>query len=258
MTHQLSDRVAREREHFNHGLQRSGYNSVLSHTDYFWKQLRTALSAEEFRHGHQGRMLELGERVWTFLEACGVFPKEVHCINISEADLEKGKDAALHNRNKPAFHLMDAHDLQFADGYFDVVFGNSILHHLDFCRALDEIRRVLKPDGRIVFFEPLGINPISKVVRALTPQARTPDERPLGFAELRQLRERFHCRFHHQQLLSVPAGVLSRVLFRQPDNGMMRAIFHMDRALERVAPPLRPLFRNVVITGRRRIQAERS
>jgi SAM-dependent methyltransferase len=252
MTHQLSDRAAREREHYNQGLRRSGYNSVLSHTDYFWKQLRARINAEELKHGHQGHVLEFGSTGWTGLGAYGIIPKELHCINVSEVELKKGEEAALNNRNQPTFHLMDAHDLQFSDAYFDVVFGSSILHHLNFCRALDEIRRVLKPDGKIMFFEPLGINPVSKVVRRLTPRARTPDEQPLGFAELRQLRDRFHCRFHYQQLLSVPAGVVSRVLFREPDNGMMLAIFHMDRAFERVAPPLRPTFRNVVIMGRPR------
>ena len=37
--------------------------------------------------------------------------------------------------------------------------GSSILHHLDFNTALDEIYRVLKKGGRMVFAEPNMINP---------------------------------------------------------------------------------------------------
>jgi SAM-dependent methyltransferase len=144
---------------------------------------------------------------------------------------------------------MDAHHLEFPDHYFDVVFGASVLHHLDFVRGLDEIRRVLKPGGRIYFYEPLGINPVAKAIRWLTPKARTVDERPLGFAELRQLKERFQCTFYYEQLLSVPFGVLSRALFARPDNALMGMIFRLDMALDRLVPPLRPLFRNVNIVG---------
>lgn len=53
----------------------------------------------------------------------------------------------------------DAMKMSFAEGEFDVVFGSSILHHLDFRPALAEIYRVLKPSGRIVFAEPNMLNP---------------------------------------------------------------------------------------------------
>lgn len=53
----------------------------------------------------------------------------------------------------------DAMNMQFADNTFDVVFGSSILHHLDMQKAMKEIFRVLKPGGRIVFAEPNMINP---------------------------------------------------------------------------------------------------
>ena len=37
------------------------------------------------------------------------------------------------------------------EGLFDMVFGYSVLHHLDFVPALDEIHRVLKSDGKVLF-----------------------------------------------------------------------------------------------------------
>ncbi len=57
------------------------------------------------------------------------------------------------------FVIADAMKLQFPDNSFDVVFGSSILHHLDFERVMPELFRVLKPGGRIVFAEPNMLNP---------------------------------------------------------------------------------------------------
>src|SRR3546814_4334755 len=39
--------------------------------------------------------------------------------------------------------------------------------------------RVLRPGGRAVFIEPLGLNPAIELYRRFTPSARTPDEHPL-------------------------------------------------------------------------------
>ncbi len=45
----------------------------------------------------------------------------------------------------------DMHAMPFADGAFDIVFGSAVLHHSkDLKGAFEEIRRVLKPDGRLV------------------------------------------------------------------------------------------------------------
>ncbi|MCE7981066.1 MAG: class I SAM-dependent methyltransferase [Caldilinea sp. CFX5] len=48
------------------------------------------------------------------------------------------------------FAQMDAQALDFADGAFDAVIANHMLYHVpDLPRALSEIRRVLKPGGRL-------------------------------------------------------------------------------------------------------------
>ena len=49
--------------------------------------------------------------------------------------------------------------LAFADAYFECIVGNSVLHHLDLSRALPQLYRVLKPGGRVFFFEPNMLNP---------------------------------------------------------------------------------------------------
>jgi SAM-dependent methyltransferase len=94
----------------------------------------------------------------------------------------------------------NAERLPFPDGTFDVVFGCSILHHLEVEAALDEVRRVLRPGGRLVFSEPNLLNPqvllMFKVERLKPYFGTSPDEmaftrgrvsrvlRRLGFARV--------------------------------------------------------------------------
>ncbi len=77
------------------------------------------------------------------------------------------------------FHTMNAEELAFDSGSFDLIYGHGILHHLDLAKCFAEIRRTLKPKGCAVFMEPLGHNPLLNWYRARTPELRTPDEHPL-------------------------------------------------------------------------------
>jgi SAM-dependent methyltransferase len=53
----------------------------------------------------------------------------------------------------------DAHSLPWDNDTFDIVYGSSILHHLQVEKALGEVYRVLKKDGRMLFAEPNMLNP---------------------------------------------------------------------------------------------------
>ncbi len=58
-------------------------------------------------------------------------------------------------RGNVRFEIGNATALQFADDSFDVVICSEVLEHLpDYHRALAEIRRVLKPDGRLCISVP--------------------------------------------------------------------------------------------------------
>ncbi|MBK8848007.1 MAG: class I SAM-dependent methyltransferase [Bacteroidetes bacterium] len=80
---------------------------------------------------------------------------DITAIDISEDLLEEAR--TKHPQNK--FIIGDAMNLDFPDNSFDVVFGSSVLHHLDMQKSMSEIYRVLKPGGRIAFAEPNMINP---------------------------------------------------------------------------------------------------
>ena len=107
-------------------------------------------------------------------------------IDISEVAIkiakEKAKDEGV--VQKTNFLIMDAEKLTFPDNYFDTICGTGILHHLDLKRSLNEVVRVLKPEGKAFFIEPLGHNPAINFYRRLTPHLRTDDEHPLTMQDL--------------------------------------------------------------------------
>lgn len=67
--------------------------------------------------------------------------------------------------------------LPYANECFDVVFGRAILHHLDVDLGWFDISRVLKPGGKAVFIEPMGMNPLLNFVRDYVPY---PHKNPRG------------------------------------------------------------------------------
>jgi SAM-dependent methyltransferase len=111
-------------------------------------------------------------------------------IDISNTAIEMAR-AKGYPPDNPRFQLGNAEALEFADGSFDVVCGTSILHHLDIDRAMSELRRVLKPGGRGIFYEPVAYNPAVNFYRRLTPHLHTEDEHPLKRADLQAMSRAF-------------------------------------------------------------------
>lgn len=115
----------------------------------------------------------------------------VVCIDISGVGVAEATARAERDGVRADFVQMDAEALGYSFGAFDLVCGSGIFHHLDMERSLAEVRRVLKPEGTAVFYEPLGTNPIINLYRRLTPSMRTPDEHPLVPADFDLMRRHF-------------------------------------------------------------------
>ena len=129
----LQDRVEREKAAYDEGLKRERYDRVLAHgyVDHHYWNHRYKMIGKLLRADPPQRALEFGSVTWRkFLDGNNVIPSETICINISQAELEKGKEFAANSRVSPRFQIMDAHNTSFADNYFDLVFGVSVLHHL--------------------------------------------------------------------------------------------------------------------------------
>lgn len=244
-------RAERERVQHEKGLERRRIESLMKHSHaYSSKRVRENLKSE-LRYAHGKRVLELGSSDWHYwLERFGIVPCELHCINNSERELEKGRNLLNeHSLNTPIFHLSDAHELTFEDHSMDMVYGSAILHHLELDKACKEICRVLKPGGRMVFMEPLDINPIFRIIRRLTPQSRTDDEIPFTFRELATLREYFDLEIKTYELFKIPAGVISKILFKSPENFIMKSADFVDRSLKKLFPPIRWYYRRMMLIG---------
>ncbi|MGV6801148.1 MAG: class I SAM-dependent methyltransferase [bacterium] len=247
----LKNRALREANIYDHGLERDHYDLTLSHCNAIWWPKVIALYRRHLLSPMAQNVLEIGSHGWAmvFLDAAEM-PENFNAINISERELENGRQKASGIKARPKFHLMDAHKLEFEDNCFDVVFGFGILHHLDYVQALDEIKRVLKPGGIMIFNEPLNVNPVGQCIRRLTPKARTQDERPLELADLKLFTDRFEVNWFAHQFSSVPMGIMSRFLFKTGNNPLMKSAYYIDNMLTHI-PGLKFYFRHVVITGKK-------
>lgn len=84
--------------------------------------------------------------------AQAVRPGRVTGIDVMPDRIQSATDAASRQRVKNvSFEPSDAHNLRFADGSFDLVYSNTVLHSLiDPMRALSEQKRVVKPGGWVI------------------------------------------------------------------------------------------------------------
>ena len=118
---------------------------------------------------------------------------QVTATDLSEGMLDRASSLALRCGVMDNIQLghMCAEQLSLESQSFDLVFGNSVLHHINLDLALVEVRRVLKPSGRAVFIEPLIHNPVINVYRWMAKQVRTPDEHPLRMRDIDDMRACF-------------------------------------------------------------------
>lgn len=171
-------------------------------------------------------------------------------IDISPTYIEEASKSAKAmgiGEERCAFKTMDVHSMSFPSKTFDLVIGRGILHHLDLQTALLAVHQVLKTDGRAVFLEPLAGNPLLKLFRLLTPQARTPDEQPLGSKDLRMIQNSWRAQTLYYGLVSAPTAVLTSLLLRPfSNNVLLRIADRLERTVNRIAL-LRPLNQYVLL-----------
>jgi len=76
---------------------------------------------------------------------------DVYAFDLSPELLQIARQrAALMGVPDIKLACMPAETLDYPDSFFDIIFFNDILHHVDIAKAVAEARRVLKPEGRIV------------------------------------------------------------------------------------------------------------
>jgi ubiquinone/menaquinone biosynthesis C-methylase UbiE len=141
----------------NKNIQLSGADSYYF-ADYKIKYL------QEFESNIKQQILDVGSgdgAVENFIQK--YFPLwETIGIDISSESIAVAKSRNLSNSN---FKLFDGINLPFENESFDVVFIANVLHHVKFedhAYLLGEIKRVLKPKGRLYIFEHNPKNPFTR------------------------------------------------------------------------------------------------
>ena len=138
--------------------------------------------------------------------------KLVTGIDISPVAIEvASQQAAAENvQANTAFKVMNAEELEFAENSYDLICGSGILHHLDLEAATKSMTKVLKPDGKVVFLEPLGHNLLINLYRRLTPAIRSEDEHPLLTKDLNALKSNFkQSKIRYFYLTSIAASLMA-------------------------------------------------
>jgi ubiquinone/menaquinone biosynthesis C-methylase UbiE len=244
-----------EREYWDENkLERSKIKKLRRHAFHFSYKRQERILDKLIQQTFEGKeVLELGSHEWLNWIKDRVTPKKVTCINISQAELDKGIDNAKDLPFEIDFHLMDANELTFEDESFDVVYGGAILHHLDIEKTLNHVYRVLKPGGFILFLEPLNMNPIYKVYRKMNPKERTPDEHALVGADFKIIRKKFTFKHEFFDFMSVVFGFISLKIFgdRKYGNIINRFGHGLDVMLSKI-PFLYVLFARVIIYGQKK------
>jgi ubiquinone/menaquinone biosynthesis C-methylase UbiE len=166
----------------------------------------------------------------------------VYGIDISGELIKKALQLADREGLTDKIHFMEmpGENLTFQENYFDLVLGSSILHHTDIPMAMNGIARVLKPNGRAIFLEPMNQNIILKVWRKLTPRRRSPSERALSVNDLKLIQGFFpEAKFHFFTFSSIFSEGL---LILYPTNKLLHFLNDLmerfDKMLLRAFPSL--------------------
>lgn len=162
------DTLVRDREAFEEHFSNMKFYSVATESESYlqeWLRQRCANArAMDYCCGNGENAL--------FMARSGA---ETTGIDISPEGIENCRRNAVEAgvSDKASFTVMDGEALDFPDNTFDVIAEYGALHHLDYDKAMSELRRVIKPQGEMICVEALKHNPLIHLYRKRTPTLRT-------------------------------------------------------------------------------------
>lgn len=153
----------------------------------------------------------------------------VTAIDISPVGIRLTKERASLNGVGDLVHamLMRCDPTSFPSESFDVIHGFGILHHIGLRTGMMEIKRLLRPGGRGLFFEHMGN---SKMIERLRPKEKdyTKGERPITWKEVQEIRPEFSRMvarpFHIASRLRRRIQLLNRPAVKRVDHAVLSAL----------------------------------
>jgi len=138
--------------------------------------------------GTQGWILDIGANTCGESEYLTTLGYKIICNDINEVALHLSQErCARFGRVSPRYLTCDAQNLTLDDESVSFVVFNESFHHMpDAAQALAHAVRVLKPGGRIFFYEPYRYNPYRRLAEARD-YFRGTVEKSFGVGELKRL-----------------------------------------------------------------------
>jgi len=146
---------------------------------------------------------------------------EVVATDLSPAMCVFQQKLAAHHGVKITSFAGSAETLEL-DGTFDIVYAANLIHHLvDKTAFLEAARRLLKPGGLFISWDPVRYNPVINLYRKMANKVRTEDEAPLGRNDIREIEHYFPgCRLKFFWLLSQSLFIKYFILNRHHPNSV--------------------------------------
>ena len=206
-------------------FQNKFYKAVYNLYEDFFDILKTIVQSKDVLDYGCGTS-NLAEKVSNFK------PKKLVAIDISEEAIKKAKNKIKSEENKIDYRVENCENSNLSSDSFDVIYGSGILHHLNLNKSLKELSRMLKKGGIILFAEPMATNPIINIYRKFTPKARSADERPLLFQDIKLIESMF------KNVEAKYYGFLTLIFFpfyKSPENSkLFRFISGIDRMILKI------------------------
>jgi len=95
---------------------------------------------------------------------------DISAVSVKNA-IRAATDAGVKDNTR--FFQADAENTRLPDNSIDLMVCSGMLHHLDLSYAFPEMRRILRPGGKVLAVEALNYNPIIRYYRLVTPDMRT-------------------------------------------------------------------------------------
>ncbi len=188
------------------------------------------------------RVLDYGCGFGTLGMYLGLCGADVWGFDLSQSAVETANRAALRYGLPAQFAQMDAAELSYPDGFFDLAVGFGVLHHvIKYPHSGSQLARVVKPGGAGVFHETLWDNPVINLARRFTSvdsdagDALLTDRAIRSFgSDFREIRmEKRHLFYMLKRLAALPAG--TPWLAPHP-RGFWKGIKKLDGQLLRAFP----------------------